>query len=209
MARRLKEIIESFLHHVSPSNHDEFHSLSHFGTSKAAFQAGRSKNASGNASFRPANHYKVKLNKGNVHKLSHDSGEHYPHGIVDQLHKEGVFSAAERNTHSRALDDIHQKHGVSRWTSHPEAKQYVGDAIRKKGIHTLEYKNSHEHPGSKSYIITHPSQVTVVKKHTGIKTEQPSSPRYVDRLKKRGFPSSIIKAHETGDFGHTKFNSNS
>jgi hypothetical protein len=186
MAKQLRDLIEGDLHHVSPRDDiEQFHPLTHFGTSKAAFQAGKYKNRADNAEGRPSTHYKVRINKGNVLKLRGDSGEHTPSSILYSLTHTGHISHDEYLHHHEKIKELDHKHGGDTWSKPSlQAKEYAANVIRSKGFHTLEYKNHFEHPGSKSYMITHPSQVTVRDKHVGVKAEVPDSPRYTERREK-------------------------
>jgi hypothetical protein len=178
--KRLRDILSEVnqnghetVHHISPEpNIDHFHPLSHFGTYKAARQVGSYANArkpeeiSDNADYRERTHYKARLSPGNIHHLNGDGGEHGNLDLLSQLHHSGLFSKEEHNQHYTAIQKIHKEDGTNDYsgTRNMRATQYMANAIRSKGVHTLAYRNAFEHTGKKSYIITHPNQVHIIKK---------------------------------------------
>lgn len=158
----------NILHHMNNINNiDKFHPLSHFGSYYAAKNVGSQLHGSEistdkeNVPYRDRIHYRVRfLNKGKIFHLPEDIVNHEPHALIDALHKHGLFSNKEKEQHISKIHHLYNKHGYNSI----ESKEYVGNAIRDKGFHTVSYKNEFEHPGSKSYIITHPSQVHIIKK---------------------------------------------
>jgi hypothetical protein len=159
------------VHHISPHDIDKFHPLTHFGTYKAARAVGSQLHVNdierefGHPSpeERERFHYKARLvNKGNTFHLSNDGSlSHTPDTLIHHLRRDGVLSHDEANNHLKHVVGLMSKHKTP---NSQEAKEYVGNVIRSQGIHTLSYVNDIEHPGNKSYIITHPNQVHVIKK---------------------------------------------
>jgi hypothetical protein len=155
------------VHHISPHDISEFHPLSHFGTYKAARAVGSythgselrkefGKGYDSGPMYRNRFHYKARLiNKGNTFHLNRDEGDHSFHGILSDLSKAGHMTPEEVEHHTAESE---------KFKTHKEASTYIANAIRSKGIHTLSYTNEFENPGKKSYIITHPNQVHILKK---------------------------------------------
>lgn len=179
--KRLREILNEgtpqtgheVVHHISPFDikNDDFHPLSHFGTYKAARTVGSQthhdeyiKHGEGatKQEYRERFHYKARLvNHLKTVHLDEDPLEHTPMYFVHALRRAGVFSDEEAQKHSDNLSTLHREHGSP---NHIEAKQYVADAAREKGVGMISYTNDVEDKGKKSYVITHPNQVKVLKK---------------------------------------------
>ena len=138
------------VHHSSNASFDKFRPLSHFGTHRAAREISRSTQSYEGPAFT----YSARLKLGNVMKTK-DHGRAWNGGLLNDLLDNGKLTTKEWNHHrSIALDG-----------DGPDKNAYVASVLRSKGIHSIEYHNRIEDiKGGKSYIITHPDQVRILKK---------------------------------------------
>jgi hypothetical protein len=154
------------LHHVSPHNFNEFKPFSHFG-SKATVRHFKNNYLENDTKTS----YSVRLKLGNIAHVEEDeSGEHHPINLINQLRLAGHITNQEHNT-------LHNIYKNSLEGNHKERRQksidhfdHLSKWLNNKGIHTISYNNvgeidSHQtEKDRKSYIITHPSQVRILKK---------------------------------------------
>lgn len=161
------------VHHISKTDKDisgHFYPLSHFGTANAVRAV-----ATGVHESKPQRIYSVRIKLGNVVHLNTDPGSHTAYEIVRLLHH-------ERHITKREADEL-QDH----MDGHADCDSALSHQLAvKHKINTISYTNGFEHPGSTSYIITHPSQVRVLRS---------SIPINIDR-KRRG-RANIGKGLET------------
>lgn len=138
------------VHHATNADFDgNFRPFSHFGSSKAARAASVDKPSD-------QHHiYAARIRLGNVAHIPDTDGSHSPKSIVNLLHYAGHITDAERN-------DVHSKIAS---TEDEDAKvAHVVNLLKKKNIDTLSYTNCIEDSGSRSYMITDPKQVRVLRK---------------------------------------------
>lgn len=146
------------LHHAASGTIKDFHALSHFGTAVAA-RTRAAFNGAGTA-------YSVRLKLGNVVHIPHDSGEHSHEEITDALLKHNHISKEEQtNLHNSYKDK-----------NYNDKTKILSKHLISKGINTVSYKNEMEDDGSTSYIITHPSQVRILKHGTKINYDRHKTP---------------------------------
>jgi hypothetical protein len=147
------------VHHSSFDNFDKFHPLSHFGTHKAARERHSTLKFGYPEDYdhlKPVT-YTARLKLGHVVDLPDVDADHSLYGIAHQLHSAGHISEKQRDHLHNTLKGLGDK-------SHQ-----FGHELNKMGINTMRYENEAEDPGSKSYIITHPDQVRILKKSVGAK----------------------------------------
>jgi hypothetical protein len=142
----------SVVHHASDQDFDQFRPLSHFGTANAA--RARAVSNSSNAS-QPKNLYTARIKLGKVAHIVDNGDNHSPESILHGLHMAGHVTAAH-------YDKYYDK--MRSATSHADKTKIVLDVLKKRKINTIAYKNRVEDPGSRSYMITHPSQVRLIRK---------------------------------------------
>lgn len=142
----------------------QFHPLTHFGekdTVRSRAQDVQTKSV-----------HAVRIKHGNSFQTD-DVGKHSPHALLNHLHKKGMFNDQEHQQHTNELNRIsnnrvgYAKKNPNLTSKGREANSYLAHAIRNKGYHSLHYKNDVE--GGTSHIITHPSQVRVIKSRSNSK----------------------------------------
>lgn len=146
------------VHHVSPHNFNEFKPLSHFGSHEAARDIGRQIKSDtenftqdGFGYKKPEDgklkYYSARIKLGNVAHVSDTQEDHIP-AISHELHTNGHISKE---------DHEHIKGNPT--------KENLLHILKKNNINTISYNNEFEgNKPSKSYMITHHSQVRVLKK---------------------------------------------
>lgn len=143
----------SVVHHASDQDFTEFRPLSHFGTASAA----RARAVSLGKTHEPKKLYTARIRTGNVVRIGDDAENHTPASILHSLHKAGHVSIG----HYIKMDDK-----MRAASSEGERTKLLTDFLKRRKINTITYKNRVEDPGSTSYIITHPSQVRLLRKTT-------------------------------------------
>lgn len=101
-------------------------------------------------------YYTTRLKLGNVAHIEDVQDDHFP-TIAQELHNKGHIS---KEDHQSVIDanKIDAGNGNT-------AKETLLGVLKKNNIDTISYNNEYEGDGtSKSYMITHPSQVRVLKK---------------------------------------------
>jgi len=139
------------LHHVTPYRFKFFKPLSHFGSPTAARQIGLERKSYTN--HKNFYYHTARINLGNVVHI-HDNGDSQAHDLADMLHHGGYFNDQEHNEVTR------HEYGSKK------SANALLDNLKRKNIHTLSYDNQWEDHGHKSYIITHPNQVRVLRSGT-------------------------------------------
>lgn len=175
MAKQLRQIVENknwkpenddeseVLYHVSPHDFTQFRPFSHFGTSYAARTIADQSYDSDFNKHEKTHNYTVRLKMGKVLDANIDLAHHgfefdHPTAYATVLHREGHI---DHRDHTRLQEKL---------KAEPElVKQYelLANHVRKMGYNTIRYTNHMEDEGSKSYVITHPSQVRILKKTYG------------------------------------------
>lgn len=142
------------VHHSSEHDFNEFRPLSHFGTKHAARARAYDIGSNEHDSPPEFHHYSVRLKIKKSAEVK-DRGEHYPEGIASDLRMGGHISHEEMTAFRKSLKGLpNSQHNQSQLLS----------LLKSKGIDALHYKNKIEDPGSKSYIITDPKQVRILRK---------------------------------------------
>lgn len=166
--KKLRDIIESkyqaqdeeseLVHHVSSHEFSEFKPLSHFGSREVARDIGhaiyrdtKGFTQDGFGYKKPPDgklkYYSARIKLGNTVHIS-DVVEDYPPAISGELHNHGHISKEDH--------DYVQKN---------PNKESLLHVLKKNNINTISYDNEFEgDKPSKSYIITHQSQVRILKK---------------------------------------------
>lgn len=141
------------LHHGSTGTSDikEFRPFSHFGTKHAARArlAGMSRDPNAKHSI-----YSVRLRLGKTVHVSDVEEVHDPIHVANVLHLAGHISN-EEHLH------MHQTFGMK---DDETDYNHLRQVLKQKGINSVSYTNSLEDAGSKSYMITDPKQVRVLRK---------------------------------------------
>ena len=136
----------------------DFHPLTHFGTSKAArariYDRGPKARAAKHAS------YTVRLKLGKGAKISDEGTDHSPKELADLLHKHGHINKKE---HAALHAALKSKVSYDSPENLKNKKDHIVDALKSKGYDHMYYINTVDDPGSKSVIITHSSQVRVLR----------------------------------------------
>lgn len=169
--KKLRDIVENknykpqedeseIVHRVVPDGNfgDHIHPLSHFGTkaTSRSFLVQRSSNY--DSDDHKFHVYSGRIKLGNVIHVD-DIGEHDTHNFAEQLHDNGHISTKD-----------HEKIQNSEVDS-PEAMSLLVNALKKRNINTIAYRNEYESVGDKSYVITDPSQFRILRKGTIKATE--------------------------------------
>jgi hypothetical protein len=146
------------LYHAThiPFNGNKFRPFSHFGTKDAA-RSRASRINEQNPKAKSFDTYSTRLRLGTTVDIP-DPIEHSPKKIATLLHKHGHI---DKNDYRKIINAM---------SSHDDDKnkyKELASHLRDKGIHTISYTNEVEDPGNKSYMITHPNQVRVLKKTEG------------------------------------------
>ena len=132
----------------------DFHPLTHFGTSKAArariYDRGPKARAAKHAS------YTVRLKLGKGAKISDEGTDHSLNELADLLHKHGHINKKEH-------DALKRKVSYNSTENLENKKAHIVNALKSKGYDHMYYINTVDDPGSKSVIITHSSQVRVLR----------------------------------------------
>lgn len=156
-----KQSEEEVFHHVTNVPFEgKFKAFSHFGTEKAALARGARINQD-NPDVTSFDHYKVRINKGKTVEIP-DPIVHKPHNIAKSVYQEGHIDKNQfkkLHTEMSSVDSDDEKHKI------------LANFLRDNGIHTVSYRNKVEHPGSMSYMITHPKQVEVIDKKENAKLD--------------------------------------
>ena len=147
-------------YHSTPHKFKEFRTLSHFGSKKAAQDRYNDLSQNGyydsedSIGIGPAKkiskitNYKAHIDLGNtLHLKDEEQLDHM--AILGQMKKKGIITPEE---HSKIYKNNKSANRTKFATD-------VAKLIRSKGYHSITYENEFEDPGSKSYIITHPSQI--------------------------------------------------
>lgn len=146
VAWRQQDGESEIVHHVTHNSFSKFLPFSHFGSHGAARAVGSDKRISNDdISMR---HIAARIKLGNVAHIK-DTPHHDGHSIAKLLHDAGHFSDNDMRDFNQTGLDRHE---------------FIKKRLKQKGINTLAYKNEYEDKGSTSYMITHPSQVRVLRK---------------------------------------------
>jgi hypothetical protein len=146
------------VHHASNSDFTEFHPLSHFGTANAARARAiydTEPEDEGKKRTKPKNLYTARIKLGKVAHIADTDDEHTPITILDSLHDAGHIDKASHREYTTAMHKLH---------TDEDRKAVLLNALKKHKINTISYNNTVEDPGSRSYIISHPSQVRLLQK---------------------------------------------
>jgi len=154
--RDAQEDESEIVHHLSPFKFKKFKPLSHFGTRQAAREIIKTRDEYFDEEGEPYDldpskiyHYAAKIKLGNIAEIEDDGEDHNPQTISYALHRAGHITDSQRNEHEKLGDEL--------------TNQHVVKALRENDIQTVSYKNAREDKGSTSYMITHPSQVRVIR----------------------------------------------
>lgn len=142
------------LHHSSEHDFQQFRPLSHFGTKNAARARAYDIGTSEHDSPPDFHHYTVRLKIKKSAEVK-DRGEHHPEGIASDLKAGGHINQEELSAFRKKMKGLPNSNSN---------QAHLLDLLKSKGIDTLHYQNKIEDQGSKSYIITDPKQVRILRK---------------------------------------------
>lgn len=166
--KNINENIESkdgesvIAYHATHIPFNKFRPFSHFGTHDASLSRA-AQIAEQNKNVNVFDSYKAKLNLGKTVDIP-DPIEHSPAKIAKLLHDHGHIDRNDYRKIRNAMTPYNEDDHKNRYKA-------LAAHLNNIGIHTISYTNQVEDPGSKSYMITDPKRVEIIKKTEGVKLD--------------------------------------
>lgn len=174
------------LHHISSYDFNEFKPFSHFGTKKSAGERARNLINTKLTKDSPLNVYSVRIRKGNVVDIPDISDFHNSQHILNALHYSKHITDKEHSNTASKINDLDNE---------SDKQKIMLKLLKSKNIQTISYINTMEDPGKKSYIITSPKQVRVLKKSTSSHINLKKYPTIDDST--RNHVSDLVIHHDS------------